>query len=345
MEAEISRDTYPNPFDDKGDDIRVYSKEVDGETVHMPSVTTVLDTRNDDKSNLYAWQNSNDGKGDNAFHEYLFWYSRHVGTLGHWHALKTLDEEVPNTTFLDWSEDEAESAFVLNNVDLITDDSNYIAYSERLGREFLVDGSDHPEIHDATPRDVLYSIMKNQHGVESWGEFYDRHGAYGSHDHYSSELLAQAHDDISFFVDGQERLWSKLGVNNNWITIEEFLFNETEKYAGQVDLVYEDPNGYTVVADLKSSSGCYDKHQIQGAAYGKAIEDANIVSEVDRLEVHRVHPRSGQMAVHTYSDSVGTQQIHTTEYWDEGMDELWSTFSSLTDNFDDVNFEELMNES
>jgi len=160
MDDTIDRDTYSNPFGGD-DDIRVYTKG----TTHMPSVTTVLATRDDDKSNLYAWQDRNDGTGDNAFHEHLFWYSRHIGTLGHWHALSTLDSD------LEWTEDEAESAWVLNNVDTITDDSNYDAYSERLGRSFTVDGEDHPEIQTATPRDVLYSVLKQQHSVESWGEF------------------------------------------------------------------------------------------------------------------------------------------------------------------------------
>jgi hypothetical protein len=333
MEDTIDRDTYPNPFGGD-DDIRVYTKG----TTHMPSVTTVLATRDDDKSNLYAWQDRNDGEGDNAFHEYLFWYSRHIGTLGHWHALSTLDDS------LEWTEDEAESAWVLNNVSKITDDSDYDAYSERLGRSFTVDGEDHPEIQTATPRDVLYSVLKQQHSVESWGEFFDEHSPYESHDYYSGQLLEQAASDIAFFRSGQQRLWSKLGVDEeSVITVEQFLFNEEYKYAGQVDLVYEDQNGYIVVADLKSSSGCYDKHQIQGAAYGKAIEMADDidVDAVDRLEVHRAHPRSGQLAAHTHSGADGQQPIHTTQYWNDGFDAQWENFKRLTDNFDDVDFTEL----
>lgn len=332
--VDIKRDTYPNPFDDSEDDIRVYTS---GNT-HMPSVTTVLATRNDDKSNLYAWQDRNDGEGDNAFHKHLFWYSRHIGTLGHWHALKTLDDD------LEWTTDEAESAWVLNNIDTITDDSDYEAYSERLGESFVVDGSNHPEIQDATPRDVLYSVMKQQHSVETWGEFFDQYSPYESHDYFSKKLLKQAASDISFFRAGQQRLWKKLGVDeDSIIAVEKFLFNTEYKYAGQVDLVYEDPNGHVVVADLKSSSGCYDKHQIQGAAYGKAIELADDVDvdTVDRLEVHRAHPRSGQLAAHTHDSAEGIQAIHTTKYWGDDFETLWNNFKQLTNNFDDVDFSEL----
>ena len=337
MEDDITRDTYPNPFEDDGQDIRVYTKTLeDGTEIHMPSVTTVLETRDDDKSNLYAWQERNDGTGDNAFHEHLFWYSRHIGTLGHWHALHELDPE------LEWTEDEAESAWILNNVATVTDDSDYEAYSERLGRSFTVDGEEHPEIHDASPREVLYSVLKSQHGVETWGEFFDKFNPYEGHDYYSGEVLQQADSDIAFFRDGQKRLWSKLGIDrDSIITVEQFLFNEDYKYAGQVDLVYEDVNGYMVVADLKSSSGCYDKHQMQGAAYGKAIEmaDSVPVESVDRLEVHRSHPRSGQMAVHTHSDADGQMDIHTTQYWRDGFNAQWEAFESLTSNFDEVNFD------
>ena len=335
MDDQLSRDTYPNPFDEDGQDIRVYTKTEDGEQIHMPSVTTVLETRDDDKSNLYAWQDRNDGKGDNAFHKHLFWYSRNIGTLGHWHALNELDGS------LEWTEDEAESAWILNNVDTVTDDSNYTAYSERLGREFTVDGEDHEEIWDASPREVLYSVEKSQHGVETWGEFYDQYRPHASHDYYSASLLQQADSDLAFFHDAQMRLWSKLGIDaESIITVEQFLFNEEYKYAGQVDLVYEDSAGYIVVADLKSSSGCYDKHQMQGAAYAKAIEMADDVpvDDVDRLEVHRSHPRSGQMAVHTHADADGQTGIHTTKYWDDGYDEQWQAFKQLTDNFDDVDF-------
>jgi len=332
----ITRDTYPNPFGGD-DDVRIYTSD----ETHMASVTTILDTRDTDKSGLKSWQARNDGTGDNADHTHLFWYSRQIGTLGHWHALSTLEE-------LEWSEDEAESAWVLHNVDTITDDSKYTAYSERLGREFTVDGSNHEEIWDASPREVLYSVSKRQHAVEQWGSFYNTHSPYESHAYYNNELLNKADRDVGFFTTQQTQLFDQLGITtDSVVAVEQFLFNPEYNYAGQVDLVYEDPNGYIVVADLKSSSGCYDKHQLQGAAYAKAVEMADDVSvdSVDRLEVLRTHPRSGQVVAHTHDGATGQQPIHSTEYWYSGFDELWNEFESLTDNFAEVDFEALVNES
>lgn len=327
---DISRETLDNIGPD-GIDVRLYTYGDD----RLPSVTTVLKTRDDDKSNLYDWQDRNDGNGDAADHEHLFWYSRHVGTLSHWHALRDLDPG------LEWSEDEAVSQWVLANVQSINADEEYTFYDDRLDREVTFEGKKHEEIHDAGPREVLYSILrgdKDKGGgtVASWGEFYDKYPPYRTHEFYADALVERAESDVEFFRGAQNRLWNKLDVTqDSVIEVEKFLFNDLYGYAGQVDLVYEDPNGNTVVADLKSSSGCYDKHQIQGSAYGKAIElsDDVPVEDVDRLEVHRAHPRTGEMAVHTHQDAPGLQEVHTTKWWDEGYDELWEQFRTLAEQF------------
>jgi hypothetical protein len=330
---DITRDVLEGIGPD-GIDVRLYTRGAD----QLPSVTTVLKTRDDDKSHLYDWQDRNDGEDDAANHEHLFWYSRQVGTLGHWFALRQLDGD------LDWSKDEARSLWALNNVQHINDDSIYRFHDTRLGHDVTLDGGKHEEIHDAGPREVLYSICrgdKNKGGgtVSTWGEFYDEYPPYRTHEFYSDALESRAEADITFFRDGQARLWSKLRIDDeDVITVEEFLFNETDGYAGQVDLVYQDGE-HTVVADLKSSSGCYDKHQLQGAAYAKAIEQADDVpvESVDRLEVHRAHPRSGEMAVHTHADAPGQQPVHTTQYWYDSYEDCWQQFERLASSFSYVN--------
>jgi hypothetical protein len=335
---DITRETLDGIGPD-GVDVRLYTHR----THKLPSVTTILKTRDDDKSNLYDWQDRNDGEGNAANYEHLFWYSRQIGTLGHWHALSHLDPD------LEWTKDEARSLAALRHVGEIDSDEIYRFHDERLGHDITLDGEDHEEIHDASPREVLYSAMrgdKNKGGgtVASWGEFYDKHSPFKNNDYYSDELVAWAKRDIEFFTDGQKRLWSKLDIDReSVIEVEKFLFVTEHGYAGQVDLVYEDRDGYVVVADLKSSSGCYDKHQIQGSAYGKAIELADDVDvdEVDRLEVHRCHPRTGQMAVHTHRDAPGKQTVHTTQYWRDGYDDLWQQFRSLADNFEYVDPEDI----
>jgi len=294
--------------------VRLY--DYGGDT--LPSVTTALKTRDGDKSNLNDWKDRNDGVDGAANHKHLFWYSRHVGTLGHWSALSQLDSDLP------WTEDESQSL-----TELSTQDAD--------------------EVTSDPARDVLYSILrgdKNKAGgsVSTWGEFFDRYSPYRGHDYYKAALVDRAMSDVDFFTGAQQRLWHKLGVNNI-IAVEQYLFNERHGYAGQVDLVYEDEDGYTVVADLKSSSGCYRKHQLQGAAYGKAVEvygeresESNerlaAIDTVDRLEVHRAHPRTGQMAAHTHSDAPGQRPVHTTDYWRDGFDTLWEEFATLASVFD-----------
>jgi len=296
-----------NTFERDGEEYRLYW-QLGEPTNTFPSVTTVLKSRDTDMSNLEQWQDDNDGIGDNADHEHIFWYKRNRGTLLHWYALKTLDPD------LEWSSDEAQSMWALGNISSQNDPEDW------------------PETHDARPRDVLYSVLKSQDAVESWGEFYDRHDPEAPPSYYEDELVAQYERDRDFFVEAFERICSKLDITReNVIAIEEFLFEDDYGYAGQVDLVYENDTG-TVVADLKTSSGCYSKHKLQGAAYGKAIEndDDLDVDEVDRLEVIRIHPDSGQYAVHTDDPSHG---IHESTYWRRSYDDLWDEFETLASEF------------
>jgi hypothetical protein len=327
---DISRDVYKG-VGPGGIDVRLYT--LDG--LDLPSVTTILKTHDQDKSGLHAWQDRNDGEGDNAFHEHLFWNSRHRGTLCHWNALSRLGE-VP------WSEDEASSRWALANIDRLNDDSEIEAEPRhcrtcRMGEPsyddtFIVKGDDHTEVHDSTPREVLYSVLRNKNAITSWGEFYDRYGAYNGHQHYSNALLDVTDNDIQFFIEVFDRICNRLGVSEeNTVAVELFLFDKEYQYAGQVDLVYEDHKGRNVVADLKTSSGCYEKHKMQGAAYGHAVERILDI-DVDRLEVWRIHPDSGQYAVHSHDASVSG--LHTDEYWYKGFDELWSDFENLAANFD-----------
>jgi len=337
----IDRDVYEG-IGPGGIDVRLYEDTERPTVPKLPSVTTVLKTRDDDKSNMYDWQDRNDGEGNNAHHEHLFWYSRHVGTLGHWHALNELGD-VP------WTEDEAQSAWALGNVSTLTDaDENYEAEDPRTGRVFSERGRNHEEILDNSAREVLYSVLRGDRDkeggiVSTWGEFYDRYVPYKNGSYYDNALVERAEKDIEFFKDGILRLWNKLGISPlNTIAVEQFLFNEEYGYAGQVDLVYEDADGHIVVADLKSSSGCYDKHQIQGAAYAKSVEVAEDVpvDTVDRLEVHRAHPRTGQMAAHTHRDAPGKSSVHTTKWWSDGIEDLWFDFESLISNFEDFTWDE-----
>lgn len=319
--SDIDRDVFKGVGPD-GIDVRVYTRDA----INLPSVTTILKTREQDMSGLHKWQDRNDGEGDNAFHKHLFWNSRHRGTLCHWNALSRLGD-VP------WSEDEADSRWAIKNIHNINSDDPIQAEDPRgVVGEFEVDGEQHEEVHSSSPREVLYSVLRNKNAVTSWGEFYDRYGAYQGHKHYSKALEDVLDRDIQFFTEVFDRICKKLGVSEeNVIAVEEFLFDAQYGYAGQVDLVYEDEKGRTVVADLKTSSGCYEKHKLQGAAYGKAVERALDI-DVDRIEVWRIHPDSGEYAVHSHDASVSG--LHSDDYWYDGLDTLWEQFRDLAENFD-----------
>lgn len=305
----ITRDVYENRGPN-GIDVRLYTDNESG--VDLPSVTTILKTREEDLSALHDWQDRNDGKDDNAFHKHLFWYKRHRGTLAHWHALRTLDPD------LEWSEDEESSLWKLNNVDQLNDED------------------ENPEVHDATPREVLYSVRKDQHAVESWGEFYDEYGPYKNHDHYSDGLNDQKDRDVSFFVQTFERLCDTLGLTQEHvIAVEQFMFDLEYEYAGQVDLIYECPiTGETVVADLKTKKSAYDKEKLQGAAYADAAErdDDLPIDSVDRTEVWCIHPDSGKHAI--YSGDGSVSGLHTSKYWNTSYEDLVEQFRELAAAFE-----------
>jgi len=298
-----TRDTF-DAIGPDGQDVRLYEHG----DVRLPSVTSILKTRDEDLSGLYAWQDENDGEGDAAHHEHLFWYKRHRGTLCHWYALKTLDPS------LEWSADEAESMYRICNVRNLNE-------AER-----------HPEVHDARPRDVLYSVLKDRDAVGTWGDFYTRYDPDMSPNAFDAELKAVYEADRDFFVDAFERLADKHGIDEI-VAVERFLLDDEFGYAGQADLVYRNGDGEAVMADLKTSSSCRTKHKLQTAAYASAIErDDDIpVDEVDRLEVIRIHPDSGAYAVHTDDDQGGA---HSSRYWRRSYDDLWREFRDLAESFE-----------
>jgi len=319
---DVSRDVYENAGPNSID-VRLYNKH----GTQYPSVTTILKTRDEDTTALDNWKEDNNGEGDNANHKHLFWYSRQLGTLGHWNALNSLSS-VP------YSIDEARSRHAIEYVDHLNDNTPIPLNDDRCG-SFVLDGSNHEEIHAASSRDVLYSLLRDRNAVSSWGEFRDVYPESLSMKRINQALVNFLERDIQFFTEAQQHLWDQLSITtDDVIAIEQYLYDDEYEYAGQVDLVYEDPeNGDVVVADLKSSSGCYDKHQLQAAAYGKAVErEPSInVDTVDRLEVHRTHPKSGKMVVHT---NTYTYDFHKGYWWNISYEDGWQTFKDLLDAFE-----------
>lgn len=120
------------------------------------------------------------------------------------------------------------------------------------------------------------------------------------------------------------------GINkHNTIEVEQrFLRDEYPRYAGQYDLLYQDPDGNTVLSDIKSSKWIYDKNKLQLAAYAEACNYT-----VDRLEVLKMHPEYEWCV-----DADGYQpvEIQTDDEWDKSRTELWCEFESRAEEANEI---------
>lgn len=96
-------------IDDQGK--RHYNNENDKNVL---SVTTILDVM-EKPEELTAWQDRNDGKGDNADHKHLLWYKSNRGTLLHYEVLSMFEDSHEQAEL--FSEDEASSEDELFNCD------------------------------------------------------------------------------------------------------------------------------------------------------------------------------------------------------------------------------------
>lgn len=278
----------------------------------VPSVTTVLNEYDADTSGLKYWKKQNDGRGDNADHELLFWYSRHRGTLSHSAALSTVTDKTL------WSGDER---------------SSLRAIEERA--------------HDV---DTIYSVAKSHEperiGLESWDEFAEWREEFGTNG-TDATLMDLLWNDVNYVKEQFAAIADTLGITPDSTIFVEEKFVEDDAcahhsvpqncdrwphncrpvgYGGQLDLAYEDPDGNTVVADLKTSSSCRYKHQMQASAYGHALSP-----DFDRLEVIRISPKKGTFDVHSHETPT---DLHTT---DVGYRETWTeTPTQLFDEFTDL---------
>jgi hypothetical protein len=286
----------PRRWTDPQTDNRYYKDEQ-----KEPSVTTILNIRDTDETGLNNWKADNDGNGLNPDWSHLFWYKMHRGTLCHWHALSTLDES------LTYSDDERGSR-----------------------HELYFQNED--EVADSSPREVLYSVLKDRGTVEDYGDFYTQYPPYKNSEYYRKALWTVVDNDIAFFVDSFDEIVRTTGGEER--VVERYLLDHEYGFGGQVDLVYTYPDGTTAVCDLKTSSSNRDKNKLQSAAYANAVEndDSIPIDTIDRTEVWRIHPDSGTYTIHSHEKAT---PLHSTNYWYESMDESWKEFHGLCEQFHD----------
>lgn len=101
--------------------------------------------------------------------------------------------------------------------------------------------------------------------------------------------------------------------DNTVLDCETFVIDTDIGYAGQFDLLYHDEEtDETVLADLKTSKYCYEKHQLQLASYAKAVP-----MTIDRMEIIRMHPDQQDW------------KIFPSYNWELSRDELETEFLGL----------------
>lgn len=277
-----------------------------------PPVTDVLSLLEEDTTGLEIWRDRNDGDGDAAHHSHLLWYARHRGTLAHYEALNPLtDEDL-------WGYEESDSM-----QQILT------GPSEEAKEEFFENGA------STDMDDIVYSVMTN----------HEKRYPYRRTQYDADTLLSSIlQDDIEWFYDRFQELRFCLGITQeNILHVEKYVVNEVHGYGGQADLLYEDPQGDIVLADLKTSSSLRHKHRLQGLAYKRAVELADYIDidHIDRTEVIRATPDKEEVRVHSYerpehvpedAEWYDTEQF-LTDAWGNfsysDVDEMWATFEQL----------------
>lgn len=330
--------------DDSG--LRWYT---DGDNRAM-SVTTVLGFLDEDTTGLEYWKRNNQANGDDFHWSHIFWYSAPRGTLCHYHALNQFaDEEL-------WGKEERESLQQVTEgpqPSSASDCEFHDTYTDEC-YSCMEGALDAGASYDES--DVVYSILKNQEVVADSDESSD--GANASveavrpvdtreeFDDLSENISLSdvVLNDISWFTDTFEDVRQDLGITqDSVIAVENFLLDSPNNYAGQCDLLYEDPSGNVVMADLKTSSGLRQKHVLQAVAYGKAVERTDDLPDtVDRHEVIRLHPDTKTYQVHTDKEASHMSEYdwHTSDGWFsdsygdydyDDIDEMYAEFTNCVE--------------
>jgi hypothetical protein len=104
--------------------------------------------------------------------------------------------------------------------------------------------------------------------------------------------------DSNYVCKEFDEIAKKRGITGeSVIDVERYVIDQQWGYAGQFDLLYENDDGETVLADLKTSSAIRIDYKIQLAAYAHAIAE-----DVDRLEVIRIYPDDREVEVEDDTD-------------------------------------------
>jgi hypothetical protein len=298
----LTRTKVPAPSAEDGE-IRVYF-DTTTDTPPMPSVSVVKGLRVDPEKEdaLEGWMNRYDGQSKWAR---PWWRDQRQfkalrGTIVHFAILSDLGEAGGNTYFhevgdgqlADWGYEEYWAKYCLHKWSTKAPSANTdeVPYTPR--------NNEYDGVHawDRAVRDTSWAASafheRMMEGDDSQRES-------------SSQSASQA--------DEGGRL-----ERDNVLEVEEFVLDREYGYAGQYDLLYETPDGRTVLSDLKTSSGVRFDHKLQSAAYKRAVEHQENI-EIDECEIIRLHPDSE------------TVEVSRSPEWDRTLDGLQNEFLGLVD--------------
>lgn len=278
------------PLTPDGDEsIRVYFA-LDADTPPMPSVTTIKDVRVDpEKENaLTGWRERYDGQSQYArpWYEDQKVFKGYRGTLVHFIILSELANQ------------QAGDADAAGDTHFHAVGDDDWGYEEYYAEYCLKKWS--KQAPSANSDEVPYTPRANQYdGEHAWDKAI-RDTKWATRQ-FQSELINSGR------IEPQ-----------NVIGVEEYVFDTEYGYGGQYDLLYETPDGRTVLSDLKTSSAVRFDHKLQSAAYKRAVESQRDMT-IDETEVIRLHPDSE------------TVEISRSPDWDRTLDGLQHQFLSLCD--------------
>jgi len=184
---------------------------------------------------------------------------------------------------------------------------------------------------------VHYTLLNPLSNDEMWGEeeqeSLESLQDFGTYKYDKRETRTDAFERYQRDLQWAKKQWQLIkqdrGIDNySAIQVENrFLHHDYPQYAGQYDLLYEDPDGDIVLADIKTSKRVYDKNKLQLTAYANACE-----YDIDRLEILKMHPEYEWVSCDGYKPV----EVSKSTEWDTCRSELWSEFEERADETHEV---------
>ena len=261
----------------------------DGDGQFYPSVTTVLGEKADSPG-FKAWKRRTPKKERMRIRD----FTANRGTLTHYALLNQLaDREL-------WSGDERSSQADLKEL-LEEEEAEIGALRESTKERIKAGDEDAPDIQ------------------AHWDEEDER---------WVSDEWIRHKEGLEWSKKAWDAVRAERGITDDAvIDVELFVVNPYEKYAGQLDLLYRDPDGNITLCDLKTSKGVYDKHKLQGVCYAAALD-----IPIDRIEVVRINPDRKEWEI-----------SHDGE-WGPSRAQFWEEFCELRERVASGNLEERLKE-